>query len=83
MKTLPEYIKSLDDVQLQAFADRAGTTLGYLNLLRYGKKRIGPEFALTLEKASNFELNAEQLCPNFPWHEAGSRSKIERPVCLA
>lgn len=65
--TLLEYIKALGPEELHEFANRVPSTVGYLNQVAYGYKRIGPEFALKLEQASGGILNAEELCPEFPW----------------
>jgi DNA-binding transcriptional regulator YdaS (Cro superfamily) len=67
MTTLLEYLKSLSPDERQAFAVRASTSVGYLNQVAHGYKRIGAEFALALEVASDDVLRAEELCPDFPW----------------
>ena len=82
MTTLSTYIKSLNKEQLDKFIDDVGTTKGYLDQLRFNpKKRIGPEFALALERASGYKLNAEELCPDFPWHEVADRASKTRAPC--
>jgi DNA-binding transcriptional regulator YdaS (Cro superfamily) len=72
------HLKSLSDDGLSAFADMAGTSVGYLNQVAYGYKQIGPAFALRIEIASGGALSARELSPDFPWDEA---AKILCPVC--
>ena len=68
---LPEYIKSLTPELLTVFADKAGTSSGYLKTqLAYGHKSISPDLALALEKASDGVLDAAELCPDFDWSQA-------------
>lgn len=76
MRTLLNYLKSLDKNQREAFADDVGTSLGYLNQVAYGRKSIGPEFALRLEAFSKQTLDAESLCPSFPWKYIYSRNRV-------
>ena len=65
--------------ELQKFASIADTSIGYLWQVAYGYKRIGPEFALRLEKASHNELAADDLCPDFPWDQAAGHGRC--PNC--
>ena len=68
-----DYLKSLSKEQRQQFIEDVGTTNGYMNQVAYGRKAVGPEFALRLEAFSGRALNAEVLCPDFPWAYAKSR----------
>ena len=66
MKLL-DYFKSLSLGEQADFAKKAGTTPGYLLQAAYGYKKIGPEFALRLEGASEGAVKATELSPDFPW----------------
>jgi DNA-binding transcriptional regulator YdaS (Cro superfamily) len=81
MKLLLEYLKSLTPEELAGFASMADTSTGYLWQVAYGRKRIGPEFALRLESASGKRLPAHKLCPDFPWDKAASPDRCR--ACLA
>lgn len=73
---LSDYLKTLTPDQVASFADKAGTSVGYLTTqLAYGYRRIGPQLALALEAASEGALKADELCPDFPWSAAANPAR--------
>lgn len=68
--TLLEYFKSLNADEQVVFANKAGTSVGYMHQAAYGYKNVGPDFALRIEKASDKKVLATELCPGFSWELA-------------
>lgn len=53
--------------EITEVAIRAGTTIGYLKLCKYGKRRMSADLAIWLEHVTQGELTACELRPDLPW----------------
>lgn len=63
MDDLKNYLKTLeDDVARAEFAKRCGTSLGYMRLVSYGFKVASPKLAMLIERESQRQVKAEQVC---------------------
>lgn len=72
--TLNEYLLSLPDSQRKSFAEAAGTTVGYLQLLAYGVRKSSAALAINIERESGGMVRCETLCPGVDWvYIRGSR----------
>jgi hypothetical protein len=61
---LQTYWRSLDPEGKDAFAKRAGTSVGYLHVLAGNHQRPGPELAKKLVQASDGKLQLAMLRPD-------------------
>lgn len=52
---------------IAAIAQRAGTSLGYLQHCKYGNRRMSADLAIWLEHVTHGELTARELRPDLPW----------------
>lgn len=50
------------------FAERAKSTVGYLNLVASGNKNPGETVCMNIEAASEGSVTCEELRPDVPWH---------------
>ena len=53
--------------EIAEIAIMAGTTIGYLRLCKYGKRRMSADLAIWLEHVTQGELTACELRPDLPW----------------
>jgi len=51
----------------KALAQYLGVTVNALSAVRYGHRKIPPRWAPRLERLTNHELRAEDLCPDIDW----------------
>lgn len=52
---------------IAAIAQQAGTSLGYLEHITKGRRRMSADLAILLEHATGGELTARELRPDLPW----------------
>jgi DNA-binding transcriptional regulator YdaS (Cro superfamily) len=52
---------------IAAIARQAGTSLGYLEHVTKGRRRMSADLAILLEHATGGELTARELRPDLPW----------------
>lgn len=64
---LKTFFKRYNITNIQKVAERAGTTLAYLQQCRYGNRRLSADLAVRLEWASGGVLTAHELRPDLPW----------------
>ena len=57
----------LDKSERQSFADRCASSPHYLTQLAYGYKNCGPDLAVNIERETNHELLADEMCPGTDW----------------
>jgi DNA-binding transcriptional regulator YdaS (Cro superfamily) len=66
MKLL-EFIRSLEPAQLDALAERSGTSVGNLKQIAYGYRLAGPGLAINLDRESGRAVTCEELRPDIDW----------------
>lgn len=69
--TLADFLRSLDAVQRQAFADKVERSVGYLYLVAGGHRRASPELAQAIDAATEGKVSKEELRPDL-WPAARS-----------
>lgn len=67
MEALREYLNSLSTVDQKDFADRCGTSIGYLRKALSAEQRIGEAIVIALERESAGKIRCEQLRPDVDW----------------
>ncbi|WP_367256495.1 transcriptional regulator [Pseudomonas sp. stari2] len=65
--TLIELIRSLEPTQLEALAERSGTSVGNLKQIAYGYRLAGPGLAINLDRESGRAVTCEELRPDIDW----------------
>lgn len=65
--TLIELIRSLEPTQLEALAERSGTSVGNLKQIAYGYRLAGPGLAINLDRESGRAVTCEELRPDVDW----------------
>ncbi|TFH81786.1 transcriptional regulator [Pseudomonas kribbensis] len=65
--TLIELIRSLAPTQLEALAERSGTSVGNLKQIAYGYRLAGPGLAINLDRESGRAVTCEELRPDIDW----------------
>jgi DNA-binding transcriptional regulator YdaS (Cro superfamily) len=61
---LSSYLSSLSAPDRDAFAAAIGTTPGYVKLLRYGHKRVGPAMAKRIFAATDGQVGLHEMRPD-------------------
>lgn len=61
---LSSYLSNLSAADRDAFALRIGTTPGYVKLLRYGHKRVGPAMARRIFSATDGQVGLHEMRPD-------------------
>lgn len=67
---LQAYFSQKPRTAIEAVAERAGTSLAYLQHCKYGNRRMSADLALWLEHVTDGELTARELRPDLPWPAA-------------
>lgn len=67
MEELRAYLKSLSPTEQARFAERCGTTLGYLRKALSKKPRLGELIVIALERESGGKVTCEGLRPDVDW----------------
>lgn len=65
--TLLEHIRSLEPAQLDALAERSGTSVGNLKQIAYGYRLAGPGLAINIDRESGRAVTCEELRPDIDW----------------
>ncbi|MBV4519697.1 MULTISPECIES: transcriptional regulator [Pseudomonas] len=65
--TLLDLIRSLEPTQLDALAERSGTSVGNLKQIAYGYRLAGPGLAINLDRESGRAVTCEELRPDIDW----------------
>ena len=65
--TLIDLIRSLEPAQLDALAERSGTSVGNLKQIAYGYRLAGPGLAINLDRESGRAVTCEELRPDIDW----------------
>lgn len=64
---LIDLIRSLEPAQLDALAERSGTSVGNLKQIAYGYRLAGPGLAINLDRESGRAVTCEELRPDIDW----------------
>jgi DNA-binding transcriptional regulator YdaS (Cro superfamily) len=65
----------------QAFAERCGTSFGFLRNVAYGQKTCGEKLAIAIERESAGRLRCEQLRPDVDWAYLRGTARALEPAC--
>ncbi|MBU3625709.1 helix-turn-helix domain-containing protein [Polynucleobacter sp. JS-Safj-400b-B2] len=68
MDKLLKFLNSLETSQQKAFADKCGTSVGYLRNAVSSNKLLGAELCVLIEQESAGEVIRRELCPSC-WKE--------------
>ena len=77
MKTLLEFLNGLDPVDRSGFADRCGTTVGYLRKAVSAGQRISAETCINIERESCGAVMCETLRPDVDWGVVRKSSSVD------
>lgn len=67
MKSITAYLATLPPDQRDAFAQRCGTTVGYLRKAVSAGQRIGESLAIAIERESCRAVTVEEIRPDVDW----------------
>ena len=67
---LHAYFDQYPTATIAAIAQRAGSSLAYLQHCKYGNRRMSADLAIKLEYVTGGELTARELRPDLPWPES-------------
>ena len=67
METLRQFLNSISPDEQAAFAERAGTTVGFLRKAISINQTLGEGLCIRLELASQGQVRADSLRPDVPW----------------
>lgn len=67
MDTLRRYLNSLPKPEQLAFAERCGTSLGYLRKVVYSNALFGAAITIAIERESGAAVRCEELLPDVDW----------------
>lgn len=67
MESLRSYLKSLETGEQESFAERCGTTLGYLRKVLSTKERIRESLSISLARESGGAVPVEDTRPDVDW----------------
>lgn len=67
MEALRTYLKSLEPPAQKDYAERCGTTIGYLRKVLSTGQDIGESIAIALERESDGAVRCEELRPDVDW----------------
>ncbi len=67
MRELLDYLNKMTPERQRAFAQRCGTSVGYLRKAASMKQRLGAKLVIAVEKESNGTLRCEALRPDVDW----------------
>jgi DNA-binding transcriptional regulator YdaS (Cro superfamily) len=67
MDELREYLKSLGPAEQAEYAERCGTTIGYLRKALCTEPKLGESLAIALDRESNGAVPCEKLRPDVDW----------------
>lgn len=67
MHEILDYLRDLPTGDRAGFAERCGTTVGYLRKAVSAKQQLGVDLCIRLERESGGVLRCERLCPSLDW----------------
>lgn len=79
MEALRLYLNSLSGDEQQRYAERCGTSVGYLRKALSIGQKLGESLAISLDRESGGQVPCEKLRPDVDWaylkHRSFSRSE--------
>lgn len=63
LETLKAYVLPFNEQQKEDFAQRCGTTFGYMKLVMYGVRKCNPDLAINIDRESHGVVRCDDLCP--------------------
>lgn len=76
---LYDYMASLNKEQIKVFAKKAGTTPGYLELLKGNHRQASSDLCKKIEAASSYKVTRFDLRPDF----FGDLPKVNKKINIA
>ncbi len=67
MEALREYLNSLDPGEQASYAERCGTSIGYLRKALSVKPQLGESLAIALDRESGGKVSVESIRPDVDW----------------
>lgn len=67
LQKLRDYLGTLSSEEREAFAERCGTSVNYLQKAISAKSLLGPNYAIAIERESGGVLRVEDLRPDVDW----------------
>ena len=67
MHEILEYLRGLSQPEREDFAERCGTSVGYLRKAVSAKQQLGIDLCLSLDRESGGVLRCERLFPDLDW----------------
>lgn len=67
MHEILDYLRALSPEERNGFAERCGTSVGYLRKAVSVKQQLGVDLCIRLERESAGALRCESLCPALDW----------------
>ncbi len=66
--SLIDYLETLKGVgEVESFASRCLTSVGYLNHVAKGRRQPSADLAIRIERESSGAVTCESLCPDTDW----------------
>lgn len=80
--TLSEYFDPMTPEQRECFAQRCGTSVGYLKHIKNGHKNASATLAINIDRESGGLVKKESLCPEADWAyiEQSVLDKVQDPT---
>ncbi|MBF7693448.1 hypothetical protein I2F29_08570 [Acinetobacter sp. FNA3] len=63
------------DHERESFANRCGTSLGYLKAIMYGNRKCNPILAINIDRESEGNISCDNLCPEADFEYVRQKSK--------
>lgn len=77
MESLRTFLNGLSPTDQAVFADRCGTSIGYLRKAISTRQRIGESLAIAIERESVGAVTCEELRPDVDWAYLRGTAKRE------
>lgn len=75
---LYNHLKKMSKKEAAAFAERCGTSYGYLYQVALGNRSPSPYLAIEIERESGGVIRCEVLCPHADWAYIRSSQKTNQ-----
>ncbi len=78
MESLRKFLNSLSPVEQNGFAERCGTSLGYLRKVISTGARLGESIVILIERESGGAVRCEEMRPEVDWAYLRGTSRRSR-----